>query len=657
MRILRTRTVSGALLLASFFAAALAVADETVLPAASAAAPIQSQGLAARPVSLGGAFVGIADDASSLYWNPAGIATSDQGDISLHHNTYLLDGSQDSLTMALPLSTGSAIGLGVDWVNYGSFTDRDANGFALGQSAADDLSLKLAMAWRLGWGLQVGMAGSYLDQTIDSYAYPSYALDLGLIWQANERWRLGLSGMGLGIQSTGERASVWRAGSSYQLGKGSDYQTLLALAASLEPGGIGGFQVGIEERLRSILALRAGYQWSADSFQVDGFSGVDLGVGVRLDGLDLDYAYVPYGNLGSSQRFSVGRSFAPSGFWDLLGFGADQGGPLVLRGSSYVGASVGGSYAVGYDSAALSASLADDGFTSSVPPDIGVSGSFWAGYQFPTGIVLELGTQIDPPRDFSFGEDLGSVKLDVSAQYLDLMFYGLGGYRWVFGRNLLTLGARLQEHMILGTVTVKETVLGIETSANGSIESDALGLGPALRWERLLGDHASLGVELGFDALLISPELDALSSDDGSVGSQSPLNYSSFYARVTLTGWFSAPVSAPPLAAPSVMPEAAAAPATATASALQLEFGIPKDWYEAGRELEEKGQAREASEAYAQAVKADPGDSRAWRALAGSYVALGQKERAVESFERYLQLVPGDDETAQWLKKFKAQAP
>src|SRR5437773_12369931 len=47
-------------------------------------------GVGARAAAMGGAFVGVADDATALFWNAAGIARidSDKSELSLNHASW-----------------------------------------------------------------------------------------------------------------------------------------------------------------------------------------------------------------------------------------------------------------------------------------------------------------------------------------------------------------------------------------------------------------------------------------------------------------------------------------------------------------------------------------------------------------------------------------
>ena len=48
-------------------------------------------GIGARAVAMGSAFVSVADDATAVYWNPAGIARIQKSVLSINHTTWLAD--------------------------------------------------------------------------------------------------------------------------------------------------------------------------------------------------------------------------------------------------------------------------------------------------------------------------------------------------------------------------------------------------------------------------------------------------------------------------------------------------------------------------------------------------------------------------------------
>ena len=77
----------------------------------TSAAKFLSIGSGAKAVGMGGAYTSIADDASSMYGNPAGIARIDKMELYIDHSNWLVDIQYDYTGFILPLINSSALGL------------------------------------------------------------------------------------------------------------------------------------------------------------------------------------------------------------------------------------------------------------------------------------------------------------------------------------------------------------------------------------------------------------------------------------------------------------------------------------------------------------------------------------------------------------------
>src|SRR5262245_62120250 len=90
-----------------------------------------ARGMAARPVGMGEAFTAVADDASAISWNPAGLAR-----VARWQAVGMYDAAGEGLGIsyaaaAVPVGTGTA-GASVTALNWGTWDLRDATGFKTG---------------------------------------------------------------------------------------------------------------------------------------------------------------------------------------------------------------------------------------------------------------------------------------------------------------------------------------------------------------------------------------------------------------------------------------------------------------------------------------------------------------------------------------------
>ena len=58
---------------------------------ATTAASFLEIGSGAKSLSMGGAFVSVANDVSALYWNPAGIVNIDRPSVQFYHSPWLVE--------------------------------------------------------------------------------------------------------------------------------------------------------------------------------------------------------------------------------------------------------------------------------------------------------------------------------------------------------------------------------------------------------------------------------------------------------------------------------------------------------------------------------------------------------------------------------------
>src|SRR5690349_11819736 len=65
-----------------------------------------SYGAGARSLAMGAAFVGVSDDASATYWNPAGLSQVTRKEITLMQATLFADTKYDFYSLVFPSKKG-----------------------------------------------------------------------------------------------------------------------------------------------------------------------------------------------------------------------------------------------------------------------------------------------------------------------------------------------------------------------------------------------------------------------------------------------------------------------------------------------------------------------------------------------------------------------
>ena len=280
-------------------------------------------GVGARGPAMGGAFSAIADDASAIYWNPSGLAQLQKREVSLSYNKYFEDTAAQFVAYAHPTEgngtfAGSVRLMGVDDIEKRSITGGDADTADLGSFDTQDMAVTFGWANKLGmWGgnLNYGASLKYVSSDLNTDKAQTGAVDLGLLYHLNEDASgLGLSfavlnlGGELKFKDEGDPLPLnLKPGAVYRC----DFERWGRLNAAIDADmlvndGLLFVQPGLEWWPREMFALRTGYQFGRDD---DAGSGFAAGMGINVHNISIDYAFVPYGELGDTHRMSLGFKF------------------------------------------------------------------------------------------------------------------------------------------------------------------------------------------------------------------------------------------------------------------------------------------------------------------------------------------------------------
>jgi hypothetical protein len=310
---------------------------------ATTAAPFLKMGVGGRAAAMGGGFVALADDGSSLFWNPAGMLGIKSLTVSASHNDWLLDLNHDYLSLILPGRQNERIGVSVSALTMGEQPVRTLEapeGTGLIYNVMD-LAVSAAYARQLTDLLSIGITGRYIQLNAYNETASTLALDVGSILKSPQyglKIGMSLSNFGGDFQFSGRdlilkadtdddingnyssdvdlRTEPWPLPLMIRIGVSMDIMGMggapiksqnsrftMALDADHPNDGPEHLHLGAEYAIREMVYLRGGYRHNYDR------EIWTMGVGIRLDGqygqIKLDYAVKPMEVFGNTSILSV----------------------------------------------------------------------------------------------------------------------------------------------------------------------------------------------------------------------------------------------------------------------------------------------------------------------------------------------------------------
>lgn len=301
----------------------------------------------ASATGFGGAFVSIANDATSLYWNVGGIANIETFEAQLSHTDWIAETSFDFAGVVLPLGEFGTLGLSftslsMDDMKVTTVEKPDGTGEYF---SAADIAVGISYARQLTDRFSIGFTIKYIQQSIWHMNASAFAIDAGTIFKTD---LLGGITIGASIsnfgtpmklegrdtryfiridetkQGSNERIPTnieldeWELPLVFQIGVStdaihfSDYKLTIAVDAIHPNNDYQSMNIGAEFAFKDFIYLRAGYQ---SLFLKDAEGGLSFGMGVNSKMLfsdakvKFDYAFRDFGRLDNTHTFTLGFQY------------------------------------------------------------------------------------------------------------------------------------------------------------------------------------------------------------------------------------------------------------------------------------------------------------------------------------------------------------
>jgi long-subunit fatty acid transport protein len=304
----------------------------------------------ARAVGMGGAYVAVAEDPATLYWNPSGIARIEGFSAAFNHTRWLVDIDYNFIGAVVPFANYGSLGLHAAFLSMDdmqitneNFPDGVENGYFSAGSYVFGLSYGLNITQRFSLGFSAKFIGEHISHSTAS----AFAFDIGSLYTTElDDLKIGMSisNYGTKMQMSGndmlrqlddhpqegnnpninanlateefDLPLIFRFGLSWDAFKRYANSNLLLSVDALVPNNNHkSLSGGLEYVYNSMFSLRAGYNtWYGDNANNENdLSGLSAGLGIKyninLALVSIDYAYRDYGLLKDIHMFSVGFTF------------------------------------------------------------------------------------------------------------------------------------------------------------------------------------------------------------------------------------------------------------------------------------------------------------------------------------------------------------
>lgn len=314
-------------------------------------------GIGSAGNAMGEAYVSIARDLSSIYWNPAGLGYMEQNELQFMYQPWIAGIEVGFAGTALVLPRIGTFGLGVTFMDYGrtEVTNMQMQEGTGETYAAQEYAASLSFGRKLAQWFSFGATGKYIASSIWHMSASAAAMDLGVVVNtpffsfSGERGK-GLD-IGMSISNYGTKMSYdgidilnpidiipdengnyeyvegqfrtkgWELPLIFRIGVAvypisTQYQKLTLAIDALHPNNnaesinLGScYEITIPGTGQ--LYLRGGYN---SLFLEDSEYGFTFGGGVFLNmmhnrGIKIDYAFKEFGILGNTSTYTLGLVF------------------------------------------------------------------------------------------------------------------------------------------------------------------------------------------------------------------------------------------------------------------------------------------------------------------------------------------------------------
>jgi long-subunit fatty acid transport protein len=281
-------------------------------------------GVGGRAAAMGESFVAISDDATSLYWNPAGLAQFTKNQVIFSHNIWVVDINHDFVGVVYHLDTENSFGAALTALTMADMpVTTEFSPFGSGEYFGySDIAISLSYARRMTEQFSFGGTVKYIEETLDKLKMRGVMLDLGTYYRTglgSTRFAVTVSNFGSELAPDGEVVlignrtksewqsfappTIFRIGFAFEPYETEEHRVTASIQLNHPNDNSENVALGAEYSWRKMFFLRGGYKFNVDEQNYS--FGLGLNVPISIAEFTLDYAYANFQRLGTAHRFSI----------------------------------------------------------------------------------------------------------------------------------------------------------------------------------------------------------------------------------------------------------------------------------------------------------------------------------------------------------------
>jgi hypothetical protein len=281
-------------------------------------------GVGSRAAALGESFVAVANDASALYWNPAGLVQFDQNQVMFSHNAWVVDIYHDFLGAVYHLDATNTVGIA-----FTSLSTKDMPvttefaPFGTGEYFSyGDIALAVSYSRKMTDKFSFGGTVRYIEETLDKLKMRGFMIDLGTYYWTglgSTRFAVTVSNFGNQLAPDGKIVlvgkrdksdwqsfsppTIFRIGFAFEPYQSEDNKITTSIQLNHPNDNKENVAAGLEYSWKNIVYLRGGYKFNVDEQNYS--FGFGVNIPIRIAYCAVDYSYANFEKLGNAQRFSI----------------------------------------------------------------------------------------------------------------------------------------------------------------------------------------------------------------------------------------------------------------------------------------------------------------------------------------------------------------